>query len=295
VNDATTGKPPEETVAEPKAEETPAAIDPAEFTRLQGIEAEHKKMGGFVEALRGAGITTAEDLTTNLSLIKSMKQGGGDFQKVLEGLLKGEKPPQPKKEAKDAATAGLTAEDVTKLVTEALEKRDQAAKETVYNESLTSEEKLKEKVFEDSRFAKLFMKDGKRVTFADAWAGEAGPVARALAVFADHEFYERGTKNSSGAYQPVTDPSAVKEVADSVAAMYKNLRAATVLEASAEPNDADTGAGSPEDVSTTTVAGSPFGSEAERDAFDSEVSKTVQRVARQIGAQRTGQPASRGV
>jgi hypothetical protein len=275
---------------DPQPSDDKPSIDPTEFERLQGVEAEHKKVSGFMEALRGAGVQSADDLRESLTLIKNMKAGGDDFTKVVQGLLEGDKSKGTK--PVEAKTEALTAEDVKGLIKDALTQTEAARAEQTYNEQAGVEETLKARVFSDERFAHLFKdKEGKPISFNDAWLGKAGPVAQNLAVIADHMFYERGRANQTGEYRPVVDPSAVAEVADQLATMYKELKAATILEASVEPNEASEVSG--EGVKETMLTGSPFTTdEAARDKFDAEVTKTVEKVAKQIGAARKGLPLS---
>jgi hypothetical protein len=231
INDA--GAPAPAPAAEPVPRGDSPQIDPAEFQRLQAMEADYQSLSQFADVLKQKGINSPEALQENLTMIDNLNSNE-DMKAAIQAVL------HPKPATSEETPRGtdpgspLTAEDAKALMQEQFRsmfaEQETRRAEKQYNEAVTAEAALRGKVLADPRFANIAQKLG----FDDAWGGKGTGAQKALAVLVDHLFFERGA-GSGSEYTPVTSGEAVSQIADDAAKLLADLKAATLLDAATEP------------------------------------------------------------
>jgi hypothetical protein len=225
--------PPETPPESPPAGETPPA-EPKTYSEEEygAVQSQVEGFSTMAQLLKDAGVTSVEALKSRLAAptTDSLKEL---FQDAL-----GQKPPaEPATTPPPAGT--LTPESVAEMIGQAMAAQEQQRADRAFQDAMSAEAALKQRIFNDPRFAAVTQKGG----YDQAWKGEKGRAAKTLAVLADHLLYERGLKSPDGTYHPVTDSAAVSEITEELAAFLNELKAVTLHEISRdatgiEPPDA---------------------------------------------------------
>lgn len=211
---ADAGVPDPEPTLDPTPEPTPETYSKEQYDEVQAQVTAYNTMASL---LKEAGVTSVDSLKQRLTAptTESIKE-------LFKGALGQKDPAEPVTPA--AVPGTMTPEAVSAIVRQALAESEQARTDHAYQEAVVSEASLKAKIIGDPRFAAIVQK----ASFDQAWEGKKGGAAKTLAVLADHLLYERGLKSPDGTYRPVTDPAAVSEVTDTLAALFNELKAVTL-------------------------------------------------------------------
>jgi hypothetical protein len=264
-------------------------------TERDALKGQLESMSGMAGILRDAGITKVDDLRTRLAT-PAGGPGAPDLQKLLAALS----PETPGKPAVPAKAGEFSIDDIKTLVTDAVKESmgtlEAARTEKEYTDASSVELSLKSRVFSDPRFKSLVGGN----SFADAFGGTKGRAAKAFAVLADHMFYERGLKSSDGSYAPVTDVSAVADIAGELGEMFRELKAATIHELStdpAAPETPDVPSETPEEVIGANLGETDWDifdkdEEAAKRKRDAAIQSTFEKLYRRADAASRGLPSS---
>lgn len=267
--------------------EKPAGPSQADFDTLTTQVAEYKQMA---EALAAQNIRTHDDLTKRFQTPST-----DDLKGIFQDVLGQKTQPTP---APVAATEPPTMDAIKTMVADMFGQQAQQQATQQFTDAASVEASLKARVLSDPRFDPIMQK----ATFDQAWGGEKGGAAKALAILGDHLLYERGLKNApDGVYRPVTDTAAVGEVADSLNEILSELKAATLHELSSEPGTIqDPDAPAADDLSGVLIDlkdtyGDLGGSDERSDKEDAAIRATFEKSYRAAMAAGGNLPASQAV
>jgi len=229
------GKPAEGDPAAKPAEGdvTPPAIDQKAFDTMKE---EHGRLTQFVSVLKERGITTSDDLKSNLDLVAQINKNA-EMKGVIGDLLSGKGAQVDPTPAADPAK--LDAAGIQALVSEQIAKAlqaDQTQRATEqFNVGSATENTLKSRVLADPRFKAIM----GGADFEKAMKGDGSKAAQLVAIAADHLFFEAGSATSNGQYAPVTNEAAVKQVADKLVEMFTELKTQAIMDASQDSQTVD--------------------------------------------------------
>jgi len=220
ISDAAPNDGPPAVPESPVPDPTPTGPSQDDFDAMKTDLANYQKMA---DALAAQDIKTHADLTRRLA-----NPSSDDLRTIFQEALGKETQPTP---VPVPANEPLNESTIAAMIAKALGEQQASQASERYNEAASAEASLRARIFNDPRFDAIMQK----ATYEQAFKGEKGGAAKALAILGDNLLYERGTKNPDGVYRPVTDPAAVSEVTNTLATLLSELKAVTLHELSAEP------------------------------------------------------------
>lgn len=274
--------------AQKSSDET--SYTPDQIANWQRIEKEHGHLSKFTEVLQGRGITTTEDLTTNLDFVKKINDNP-QLKQAVAALL-APAPSESDAEGKD----GMTEDGVKSLMREMLTEQQIAQTKVQLQAAQVTEAGLLDQILAGEAFKNLT----GGLTAKAIWGGEGPKLARAMSVLADDLLFQQGvTDPATGLSRPVTDPAAVAKVTSQLGELLKELKLSTLMELSKQPD----GHEGPETVASDasvqsqldTQLGGPTHDRAANERNDAMIAQTWKTAYQKNLAGSTGAPMSQGI